>query len=271
MDKRSTVIKWYKRLGFPEKYDGRFEALLRRADLEIKNAFSDDAAENLLSALYQCEALEQKYREWGIDQGILYSTLSDIKHWTKTWYDLSGELGLRETGWLSNHLSGRLFRLGRLQFCPGQAMEDIPAHGIQKGDPVIEIHIPAGEPMGIDACKASIAEARRFFEKHFPEYRYRCFTCHSWLLDRTLEALLDGTSNILAFQKLFDIVSAEESDALLKYIFRWDAVREELRRYPAGSSLAGKVKDYGLSGGRFYVGYGVLDLARCERQFGEET
>ena len=72
MDKRSTVIKWYKRLGFPEKYDGRFEALLSLLLPMIRKEFSENAEDNFLTALYQCEALEQKYREMGIGQKVLY-------------------------------------------------------------------------------------------------------------------------------------------------------------------------------------------------------
>ena len=260
MDTRSTVIKWYKRLGFPEKYDGRFEALLSLRLPMIRKEFSENAGDNFLTALYQCEALEQKFREMGIGQTVLYDTLSDLKLWTDVWYDQSGELGLMETGWLSNHFSGKLFRLGRLQFCMGKAMEDVPAYGLKQNDPVIEIHIPAGEPMGIEACKASITGARSFFAQHFPEYAYRCFTCHSWLLDKSLEAFLDRDSNILAFQGIFDVVSAEKSDALLKYIFGWGTDREVLPLCKPASSLAKCVQNHALSGGKFYVGYGVLQL-----------
>lgn len=257
-EKRNSVIKWYKKLGFPEKYDGHFESLLSEHPLVIKNEFSENAGANLLSALYQCESLELKYMKMGIDQTILYDTLSDVRLWTDVWYDQSCELGLKETGWLSNHFSGKLFRLGRLQFCMGKAMEDIPAYGLKQHDPIIEIHIPAGEPMGIEACKRSIAAARSFFAQHFPEHAYRCFTCHSWLLDKSLEVFLDKNSNILAFQEMFDVVSTEESDALLKYIFGWGTDRDTLPLRQAESSLAKCIQHHALSGGRFYVGYGVL-------------
>lgn len=261
MDKiRETAIEWYKRLAFPEKYDGQFEALLSETYPIAKPEFSENAGTNLLIALYQCEAIEQKYRELGIKQQILYDTLSDIKLWVDVWHRQSGELGLMETGWIKNHLSGRLFKLGRLQFCFGEAMTDIPAYNLKQNDPIIEIHIPAGEPMGIEACKASIATARGFFKRHFPEYTYRYFTCHSWLLDKGLEAFLNRDSNILAFQGMFDVVSTEESDALLKYIFGWGTVRDTISKCQAESRLAQKVKEQAINGGKFYVSYGILKL-----------
>ena len=69
-------------------------------------------------------------------------------------------------------------------------------------------------------------------------------------------------SNILAFQKLYDVVSIEESDALLRYIFDWNASRENLVEYQAKSRLAEKVKDYALNGGKFYEVYGVIDESK---------
>lgn len=260
--KIDIVRKWYNRLKFPHKYDEAFGSLLDSTDVVIRDNFSDNAAENFLSALYQCETLEKRYISWGIDLKILEDTLSDVKIWTNTWYELTGELGLKETEWLSNHYSGRLFRLGRLQFGMGHARQDIVQKNVEKGAPVIDIHIPAGEPMDNEACKEAIRMAQKFFGEYFPEFKYQCFTCHSWLLDRTLEQFLDKGSNILAFQGLFDVVGTEESDALLKYIFAWDATRERLDKYEPKSGLAKKVKSYAQSGCKFYVPYGVIDESK---------
>ena len=260
MDKKRTVIKWYKKLGFPKRYDEEFEELLSKDSLEINKDFSKNPEENFLSALYQCETLEQRYTEMGIDQSILYNTLSDIKIWTDVWYGLSGKLGLKETGWIKNHLSGKLFRLGRLQFCMGRALLDIHGYDVRQNDPVIEIHIPAEEKMRIEDCKSSIAQARLFFSKFFPEYKYGCITCHSWLLDKNLAVFLGENSNILKFQNLFDVTSVEESDALLKYVFGWGVVRNNLQQYEGTSGFSRKIKNYVLNGGVLFVGYGVLKL-----------
>ena len=116
--------------------------------------------------------------------GTLLDTLQDIVTWTNVWSDMKGTLYLGELSWLSRHLQGKLFKLGRLQFCMAAAEEDIPAYGITKGENVMEIHIPRGGKLDLQEVQESIEQAKVFFAKYFPEFSYRCFTCHSWLLDK---------------------------------------------------------------------------------------
>ncbi len=247
---------WYAKLAFSAQYDTAFEALLGEDFTEINEVFGTDAGENLLTALYHCEVLKTVYTQRGIPEHILLDTLSDVVIWTDTWYGMHGELGLMEVGWLQHHFSAKLFRLGRLQFCMGHAHRAIPEAGVAEGDPVLEVHIPADGAMRLDDCKTSIAAAREFFATFFPQFDYRAFTCHSWLLDRTLTQFLSETSNIVQFQTLFTVTHNDPSDAILKYIFRWDATRDTLERFEPQSRLAAAVKPYVLNGGTFYESLG---------------
>jgi len=65
------------------------------------------------------------------------------------------------------------------------------------GDPVLEIHIPAGPPMDYAACAVSIRRAIKFFPRHFPDRPFVAFVCSSWILDAQFEALLPPTSNLV--------------------------------------------------------------------------
>jgi len=171
---------------------------------------------------------------------------------------LKGDLYLGELWWLSLHLDMKLFRLGRLQFGFGKALMDIPQYGLKKDDPVIDIHIPEGEPLSPEKCDESIENAKVFFKKYFPEFQYKCFTCHSWLLDDTLDEILPPTSNLIAFKSRFDRVHKEKDYMLLRYIFRWDTNETNLKyAYPV-SEFASKVKKRVLSGEDFYLTYGIL-------------
>ena len=256
--KNEILKKWYTTLQFSSKYDEAFEALLADENLVVRDTFTKNAAENFLSALYQCEQLEQKYIEKGIDLQVFRDTMQDIVRWTNIWYGMTGELGLMETDWLTRHFSMRLFGVGRLQYCFGNAHVDAPEMGMKKGDAILEVHIPSGDSLNIEECKASIAAAKAFYAKHYPEYAYECFTCHSWLLDKTLEKFLAPEANILKFQRLFHVVEDDPSDAAIRFIFRWDGSREKLPQYQAKSNLAKKVKDYVLAGGTMYQSYGVF-------------
>lgn len=128
----------------------------------------------------------------------------------------------------------------------------------EEGDPVLEVHIPAGGRLTETACDDSLALAREFFGKFFPDFRYTCFTCHSWLLDEGLRNLLPCDSHILAFGNRFLRLHGEKSDAILRYLFKWNTTRQTLTGETPVSSFAAKVKNYALSGGDFYEVWGVL-------------
>ena len=250
--------KWYRELFADNTFDTAFEQLLADENRSICDTFSDDPAENILTALYRCDEVEQKYQEKGIDREILLDTLSDIVVWTYTWYDLTGTFGLKQTGWINNSLSMKLFKLGRLQFCADQCETDVPEWGLKKDDAVVDIHIQAGGALTPEACKASFKKAIAFYDTFYPEYVYSVFTCHSWLLDPTLKQLLPPQSNILAFQNFFYVTRNDVSDAALRYIFCWDAVREKVPEYEAKSKLEQRIKEHVLAGGKLYESFGVI-------------
>lgn len=260
------IEKWYNALGFPEEFDSAFkEALL---EVKISDAVSvdtyvpseSDGRRNLLSYLFMCEKLEEEYKEKGIPKEILIETLQSIVEWTEIgWNRLKNELYIEQYSWIKRHLNMKLFRLGRLNFCMGEAKCDVPEMGISKGDNVVEVHIPTYGSFAKSECEKSINMAREFFAKYFPEYDYKYFTCNSWLLDDTLKEILKPTSNILGFQSLFTPVKADESDAILRYVFEWNMTRRKLAKATASSSLAEKVKERMLSGGKFYDVLGVFE------------
>lgn len=258
------IEKWYKKLNFPKSYDSEFYTALKNIPvsdaINIENYDTDcqDGKRNLLSFLFMCEKNAKYYEENNIGEDILTATLSDLPLWTTIWSNIKGELYLGELNWLKYHLSGRIFRLGRLQFAFGKIGFDIPEHGVKLGDNVIEIHIPRGGKLSPEECSKSLDIAKEFFAKHFPDYDYRCFTCHSWLLDETLKKYLPENSNILLFADMFTKVSTEKSSAILKYIFRWDATPENLPYMAADSVLAQKIKSACLNGETFYATTGII-------------
>ena len=258
--------KWYKKLGFPPEYDSAFYAALKKyhisdaIDIEGYDFAEQDGKRNLLSFLYLAEGLSKKYEEKGLPEEVLLATLGDLILWTDAWSDVKGELHLGELFWLANHMRMRLFRLGSLEFMPGKAHDDCEALGLKRGDPIMEVHIPNGADLSPDACRASFDYARRFFATYFPEYSFRHFTCHSWLLDPALDALLPPTSNIIRFRDLFTPTGAEESYAALRYVFRWNTNRRNLRHAVCTSSFAERMKKYVLGGGVLHEAGGVIGI-----------
>jgi len=260
----TTIRKWYDRLGFSKEFDQEFEQCLR--DIKIPDTVnvgeypvgSKDGGRNLLTYLYLCEDLSELYKERGIPEDILIDTLKDIVRWCTTYSDINGRLYLGELHWLKLHLSGELFKVGRLQFRMAGAERDVPKYGLKKGDPIVEIHIPADGRLLVEDCKKSIGEAKEFFLKYFPEYEFKYFTCHSWLLDKKLREVLPDSSNILKFAEFFDIVAEDDSNALIKYIWSWDMNERKLKTAATPNDLAAKVQKRVLKGETFHESLGII-------------
>ena len=263
MSTKAVIERWYKTLGFDKKYDGEFYRALEEIEIPADSKLEDydpkceDGKRNLLAYLYFCVALKCRYEEKGISEAILLDTLSDLVVWTDVWSELKGELWLSELYWLNFHLGMRLFKLGRLQFCLGKAKHDVPTHNLAKGDAVVEMHIQAVGPLRREDCLESVAQAKEFFAKYYPEQSYKCFTCHSWLMDKKLDEVLSPDSNIIRFRNMFDIVHEQPADAILKYVFKWNTEAETLAQTPATSGFAQRVKDRRLAGEMFNESFGI--------------
>ena len=70
---------------------------------------------------------------------------------------------------------------------------------LEPGDPVFNLHIPAGSPMDVAACGEAFRQANLFFPKCFPEYHFHAYVCGSWLLDPQFDGVLQPESNIVGF------------------------------------------------------------------------
>lgn len=264
MTTAAVIEKWYKALSFPKEYDVEFYKALKEIEISPDTAINTydlnctDGKRNLLACLYMCEAQAENCRKKGINEDIIIDTLRDFVTWTNTWTKLKGELYLGELIWLNRHVDMKLFRLGRLQFCMSTAEHSVPEKGLREGDNVIEIHIPEGEALTKEACVESIERAKVFLAKYFPDFDYKCFLTHTWLLDDTLSQFLKPESNILKFQTLFEEVYRNESPAILHYTLGWDTTPENLESKTSANSFGQKIKDYFLSGGKFYEVLGIL-------------
>lgn len=261
---KDVIKKWYLKLEFPKEYDEEFFSALSKVKLpeeitvETYPVTCEDGKLNLLSVLYMCERAADNMSKINIPDAVIVDTLKDIVTWTKTWTNLKGELYLGQLSWLFYHLRGEIFKLGRLQFKAAKFVNDVEELNVKKGQNVIEIHIPEGGKLTVDECKKSIESAKEFYGKHFPQFEYEYFSCHSWLLDQTLKKYLDENSNILSFGDMFKRVAKEPSTAVMRYVVRWDATLSNLNEIDPKTSFAKKIKQAILSGEEFYEVLGVI-------------
>ena len=264
MIKEKVIVeKWYKRLNFPSEMDEAFYRALKNTDIpdgitpENLQAPAGLGEASGIYTLYFCENMEREY----IARGIEYRFEKDIKRAKNRLLSAFKENGALDVGdltWERHYLMGREFRIGRLTFTLGNSPVDIDTKNIKKGDPVLQVHVPGGEPLLYDDCVSAINEARIFVGEHFPEFNYRFLTCLSWLLDSSIKDLLGKGSNILKFGSLFEPVAVNPSDNIIRFVFGGGATREKLPDIEPINRFQRELKDAALSGRVFYDVRGVI-------------
>lgn len=124
---------------------------------------------------------------------------------------------------------------------------------IRNGDPVIDIHIPAGGKLGIQECVASLRMALAFAARYFPDSGYAGFVCSSWLFSDEVEELLPEESNLVQFSRKFIRCAGGEGEHELIYqwIFGMDKERAQFRSHEAVTTLQKGAKSL-LEQGRWF-------------------
>lgn len=200
-----------------------------------------------------CEVYEE-YQKNHIDDQVFYATFYDITIWCEECYRKHGCYGLEEAGWIAYSAKMKLFRLGRLQFEPMVLQEDLDGQSgtLKAGAHVLNVHIPAGEKMELDACVASIKQAENFFRE-----AYEAYICDSWLLSPVLKEFLPETSNIVRFQDMFELVKVHHRFPQAEQRIFKD-IRKDKTNYPEDTLLQRKAKEYILAGKDIGIGIGVI-------------
>ncbi len=76
------------------------------------------------------------------------------------------------------------------------------------GDPILEVHIPAGGDMTVERCRASMRQALEFFPRYFPDKPFVGFACGSWILNPELDRIYRPDSNMVLWQRDVDPATA---------------------------------------------------------------
>lgn len=271
MTEAKIIVKnWYEELEFPKKYDDEFYNLLAECDIDTSAAAEEynlgkhDGGGNLLMQLYFLESIKKEYEKKGIPDDIFFDTMQDIVRWTNVWSGLENKLCLNELLWLRFHLTGQLYKIGRLQFCMQRFDSDFPEYGIHKGEGFLDVHIPSAGPLTPSEVDRSFVDAIDFFSEYFPEFEYRYFACFSWLLDDTLKKYMRPDSNTLRFAERFTKIHRIPSDDILKFTFKWNTKRSNLSDEIPTNSFGSRIKEAAMSGEEFFECLGIIDKKKIK-------
>lgn len=120
-----------------------------------------------------------------------------------------------------------------------------------RDDYVIKLHIPAGGGLTPEAVDASLAEGREFVKKYFPEFKYKGYSCYSWLCDPTLSELVGEDANIAKFSKRFQPLTVPSNGrSIFRFIYKNANIKVE--DIPEDTTLSRALKAHYKNGGAVY-------------------
>ena len=150
-----------------------------------------------------------------------------------------------------------LFRIGALEyeFCRGEE------------ENVIGIHIPSDADLTPASVEDSLKRAGFFFRTCYSEYRYEKYRCDSWLLSPVLKTLLPEESNIVSFQKRFQIMQEDrESKEFIEWLFQ-KPENTDCKILPENTGLQKRAKALLLKGGTIGSAAGEMPAAKYDSRF----
>ena len=245
------------RMNFEKQECGRLYELYKKDH----NSFFEEVLKKEESGLWflwlyshmACEVYD-RYMEQGISAKIFWDTFQDIRFWCENAEREFGTMGLAVYEWFYRHIDMVLFRFGRLQF-EIMEMENSIVEGevcLEKGTPIVNVHIPQGEPLTWKACEKSLEVAKEYFGIDKP------YVCHSWLLYPGLDEVLSEKSNIREFRKHFKVLQTDYKEREAEWRV-FGKVLKNVVEYPEETSLQRRVKEYLLSGRVLGNGWAMLE------------
>lgn len=201
----------------------------------------------------------QLYIQKGISLDIYHTSMLAVKWKMQKTYPLYGVWGSGWGAWFRPFFQLRRFGIGRLEFELFPSMVDYQKGNVKicKGDPVINVHIPAAGPLDHDAVVESYQRAADFFAATFPTGIIP-FQCNSWLLyPPVVEMVPKG--NLYAFSNDYEIIAVEdqsEEDDRWRVFHVPETVPVE--QYPEETTLQRRLKTWLLSGRTMGCGVGMF-------------
>ena len=212
---------------------------------EVRAALGHDPKGiGMLRCMLRCALDARKiYEELGLSREIYVDTMGCFSRFVREHMESYGEYGFDRDFWTVRQVSGKLFRIGQLEY--------------ELVDGAVSLHIPTDVILEPRLLRQSWEQARQIIANTFPDWANVPWVCHSWLLSPDLAGLLPANSRILKFQKSFQITPL---DMPCRGVIQWVFKNPKLlpADYPENTSLQRKLKAFLLSGETFRDARGVL-------------
>lgn len=187
--------------------------------------------------------------------------INSICNFDHHYYQLDG-IRFSQMAWGSIFIRGNIIQVGRLQYEIVAKKQDTLASIFPENAIFLSIHIPRGESLSSSEVEQSLAEAPHNIRKYCPEWKDKelVFFTDSWLLSPELREFLPESSNIIRFQKRFQLIETGLSrNAFLQFAFDLPFSVEENELLPETTTLQRELKKRLLEGQSLHVGVGYIE------------
>lgn len=238
--------------------DVPFRTIAEQTDRAGRYACVPVETANLVLLILMSRHAQVLFKAAGMDETMFHESFLDLRYKLFECQKMRGVWGNFVFSWNARWYDASRVALGRLQFEIGPAPCVIQAAGrvIERGYPLINVHIPSNGRLTPEAVQDSYQRAVAFFTPRLPGKEI-LFRCSSWLLFRRHAELLGENANITRFAAAYHLydwgnyASAAASD--LWRIFYRDAGkapaelprRTSLERAYAGLLLRGELPGFG--------------------------
>lgn len=186
---------------------------------------------------YACQTYYE-YKKKEIEDCIFVQTMKFCTRFLNEHKRIYGHYAFTWAWWFPRQLTLQEFRIGELEY-----------EFVEADKKRIDIHIPGDAHMEPKCIQESLAAYRSFLHKYYADWEKADLYCDSWLLSPALGQLLPKNSNILMFQKLFDIESTDyESMAVLDWVYPGE--KRDFSSLSENTSLQKNMKQFLLAGGK---------------------
>ena len=226
----------------------RREESWEQGQKELKAAFGEDPKgfRMLTCMLLAALACREDYEKWGIPQDIFVETMACFSRFVTEHRKSFGCWGFDRGFWTVRQVSGKIFRIGQLEY----------EMTVEQERKVISLHIPSDADLSLPELRKSWEAAKVLLNRLAPDYAGGPWICGSWLLSPNLKDMLPVSSRILGFQRNFTVMQQWQDEDFKEWLYgRVDIPNEQL---PERTSLQRKVKQFLLSGGAFISAGGIL-------------
>ncbi len=214
---------------------------------------------NMVLMLICAARLKEIYPSKGLSEDLYWETMQDLRYKLLECQKVRGVWGTFVPYWFHRFFLCERFQLGRLQY------EEVPftySDGlgiVEKGDKVLNCHIPSGGKLSRELVIASLKRAYQFYGEHLIN-GVLPVVCNSWLLYEPLSEVFQDSRNVMDFRAMFTVVENKQDEKNEDFwrVFNTEYRSDILADIVAETSLQQRVKEYLLQGNCLGFGKAIL-------------